>query len=87
MMDNVKSLEGLVMKVNEKLTLVIPLGHQGLESADYSRGVSEAPGEFLKIVIPEWLASMLEIEEGDSVRMRNTDGEFEFQAGTQRSVN
>jgi hypothetical protein len=71
--ENVTSLEGPVLKVNVELMLLIPLADAGAESVERARGISEVQGEFLKIVIPEWLAGMLEIEEGDLVRV-DSDG-------------
>ena len=85
-MEEVKSLEGLVMKVNGVLTLLVPLGNRGAELAETACGISEAQGDFLKIAIPEWLAGMLEIEEGDLVCVGNTDGEFEIHASSQDPV-
>jgi len=40
----------------------------------------------LKIVIQEWLAGMLRIEEGDSVSVDNADGKFNVRAVNPRSV-
>jgi hypothetical protein len=71
--ENVMSLEGPVLKVNGELMLLIPLEDAGTAVAERSRGISEVQGDFLKIVIPEWLAGMLEIEEGDLVRV-DSDG-------------
>lgn len=70
-MENVMALEGPVLKVNGQLMLLIPLEQRGAGFADYSPGISEVQGNFLKIVIPEWLAGVLEIEEGDLVRVSN----------------
>jgi len=77
-MENVLSLEGPVLKINGKLVLMIPLSAGGDELVDCSRGISELQGDFLKIVIPEWLAGMLRIEEGDLVCVDNTDGKFQI---------
>jgi hypothetical protein len=74
-LENVMSLEGPVLKVNGELMLLIPLADANPESVERSRGISEVQGEFLKIVIPEWLAGMLDIEEGDLVRVQS-DGEL-----------
>jgi hypothetical protein len=85
--ENVKSLEGPVLKVMGELMLLIPLADGGSELVDCSRGVSEVHGEFLKIVIPEWIAGMLRIEEGDLVCVHNTDGEFHINASHPRLLN
>jgi hypothetical protein len=82
--ENVMSLEGPVLKVNGELMLLIPLADTSTEAIERSRSISEVKGEFLKIVIPAWLAGMLEIEEGDVVRVQS-DGELqvgELSSGT-----
>jgi len=81
------SLEGSVLKVKGELMLLIPLADGGSELMDCSRGISEVQGEFLKIVIPEWLAGMLRIEEGDLVRVDNTGGKFHINTTSPRLVN
>jgi len=85
-MEEVMSLEGPVLKVNGELLLLIPLEAGGSELIDCSRGISEVSGEFLKIVIPEWLAGMLRIEEGDLICVSNTDGKFHIVASSPRAV-
>jgi len=85
--ENVMSLEGPVLKVKGELLLLIPLADGGSELMDCSRGISEVQGEFLKIVIPEWLAGMLRIEEGDLVRVDNTGGKFHINTTSPRLVN
>lgn len=85
-MEDVLSLEGPVLKINGELVLMIPLSAGGDELVDCSRGISELEGEFLKIVIPEWLAGMLRIEEGDLVCVSNTDGKFHILASNPRAV-
>jgi hypothetical protein len=62
-MDEELSLEGPVLRINGELMLLIPLEAGGAELMECSRGISEVQGEFLKIVIPEWLAGVLRIEE------------------------
>jgi len=85
-MEEVMSLEGPVLKVNGELLVLIPLEEGGSELIDCSRGISEVSGEFLKIVIPEWLAGMLRIEEGDLICVSNTDGKFHIVASNPRAV-
>jgi len=85
-MENLMSWEGLVIKVGEELMLLIPLEGAGSELMECSRGISEVQGDFLKIVIPEWLADMLRIEEGDLVCVHNTDGKFHVQASNPRPL-
>ena len=83
-MEEVMSLEGPVLNANGELMLLIPLVEGGSELIECSRGISEVQGEFLKIVIPEWLAGMLRIEEGDLVCVHNTDGKFHIHASNPR---
>jgi hypothetical protein len=75
-MEKVMSLEGPVLKINGELVLIIPLSAGGDALMECSRGISEVQGDFLKIVIPEWLAGMLRIEEGDLVCVEDADGKF-----------
>jgi hypothetical protein len=85
-MEDVMSLEGPVLKINGQLVLIIPLSAGADEVVECSRGISELQGEFLKIVIPEWLAGMLRIEEGDLVCVNNTDGKFHIIPSNPRPV-
>lgn len=73
------SLQGPVLMVNGKLTLMIPLEDGGADYVACSRGVSEVEGPHLKIAIPEWLAGMLRIDEGDIVRVSNWDGKLRIE--------
>lgn len=84
-MENTVALEGPVLKVNGELMLLIPLAESRVELLECSRGISEVQGEFLKIVIPEWLAGILRIEEGDLVRV-STDGALHISAPSPRTV-
>ncbi|HWZ98911.1 MAG TPA: hypothetical protein VN025_14230 [Candidatus Dormibacteraeota bacterium] len=43
-------------------------------------------GGCLKVVIPEFIAVVLRIEEGDLVWIHNTDGKFNIQAAKARPV-
>lgn len=85
-MENVMSLEGPVLKVNGELMLLIPLEEANTEVVEFSHGISEVQGDFLKIVIPEWLAGILEIEEGDLVRV-DSDGMLNINWPDPRFVN
>ena len=86
-MDEVMSLEGPVLKINGELVLLVPLEAGGAELIDCSRGISEVEGPHLKVVIPEWLAGMLRIEEGDVVCVSNLDGQFHIQGSNPQPVN
>jgi hypothetical protein len=80
------SLQGPVLMVNGKLTLMIPLGDGGAEFAACSRGISEVEGRCLKIAIPEWLAGILRIDEGDIVRVSNWDEKLHIEPTAARMV-
>jgi hypothetical protein len=79
------AFEGPVLKVNGELMLLIPLAGGRADLIECSRGISEVLGEFLKIVIPEWLAGILRIEEGDLVRV-STDGALRISAASPHTV-
>jgi hypothetical protein len=74
--DPVFSLRGPVQKEDNKLVLRIPLEAGGSNFLECSRGISEIEGEYLKIIIPEWLAGMLRIDEGSVVNVDNANGKF-----------
>ncbi len=80
------SLQGPVLMVNGKLTLMIPLEYGGAELMDCSRGVSEVEGECLRIAIPDWLARMLRIDEGDIVCVSNWDGKLHIEPNVAKVV-
>jgi hypothetical protein len=75
-MDDVFSLQGPVQKEDNKLVLRIPMEAGASNFLECSRGISEIDGEYLKIVIPEWLAGMLRIDEGSVVSVDNANGKF-----------
>ena len=80
------SLQCPVLMVNGKLTLMIPLEDGEAEVAACSRGISEVEGTCLKIAIPDWLAGMLRIDEGDIVRVSNWDGEMRIEPSAAKVV-
>jgi hypothetical protein len=86
-MENVTSIEGHVLKVNGQLMLLVPLDSGNPELMETSPGISEICGEYLKIVIPEWLAGVLSIEEGDLVSIQNSDRKMEVEPGAAGRVN
>jgi hypothetical protein len=85
-MEELMSLQGPALKVNGQLMLLIPLEDGGSELIDCSRGISEVEGLCLKIAIPDWLAGMLRIEEGDVVRVSNWDGKLHIAPSAARPV-
>jgi hypothetical protein len=80
-MEDVLSLEGPVLKINGELVLMIPLWAGVEELQECSRGISEVQGEFLKIVIPEWLAGMLRM-----LCVENAEGRFHITPSNPRPV-
>ena len=85
-MSDVMSLEGPVLKRDGQLLLLIPLDAGGEDFVECSRGISELEDGFLKIVIPEWLAGMLRVDEGDLVVISNANGKFGIWAAVPRLV-
>ena len=85
-MDDVTSMRGPVKRVDGNLTLLIPLDAGGDQFVECSRGIAEVEGEYLKVIIPQWLADKLLIEEGDLVSVSNADGKFNIQAVNPRRI-
>jgi len=86
-MENKTCSEWPLVKANGELMLLVPLEAGVASRLESSRGVLEKQGDFLKIVVPEWLAKMLGVEEGDLVRVSNEDGTLEIQPVETRPVN
>jgi predicted molibdopterin-dependent oxidoreductase YjgC len=76
-----------LVKANGELMLLIPLEIGAANQRVSSRVVSETKRDFLKIVIPPWLAEMLDVGEGDLLRVSNEDGELQIQPVESRLVN
>ena len=81
------SLEGPALLVDGELMLLIPLSDGGAAFVKCVREIGEVQGEYLKVVIPEWIARVLRVEEGDRVTVSTSGGEFGFQAAQPRLVN
>jgi hypothetical protein len=81
------SLEGPVLLVDGELMLLIPLSDGGAEFVECTRGIGEVQGDYLKVVIPGWLADVLRVEEGDRVVVTSTRRTFGIQAVQPRLVN
>ena len=77
-MENTLYSEWPIVKANGELMLLVPLA-ETIGSVNPSGSSLDMHGKFLKIVIPEWLAEMLEVGEGDFLRVSNADGEFQIQ--------
>lgn len=85
-MEDVTSLEGPVTKKDGVLTLLVRLVEGGLELMECSRGISEIEGACLKIEIPEWLAGVLRVKEGDLININNLNGKFNISAVSARPM-
>ena len=85
-MENTAYSEWPIVKANGELMLLVPLA-ESIGSVKPSPVFLDAQGEFLKIVIPAWVAEMLEVEEGDFLRVSNADGEFQIQPVPLRIMN
>jgi hypothetical protein len=85
-MDDVISLEGPVERIDGKLVLRIPLEAGGDQFIECSRGIANVDGEYLNVIIPEWLANKLLIEEGDLVSVSNANGKFNLSPSNPRPI-
>ena len=81
------SLEGPVLSVDGELMILIPLSDGGTEFVECTQGIGEVSGDYLKVVIPEWLAGVLRVEEGDRVVVTSTRRKFGMQAVQPRLEN
>jgi len=80
-MENVTIFKQKVSKVQGRLALLIPLPGIGVEFIECARGISEIRGDFLRVDIPNWLATKLRIKEGSFVMVDNKDGKFNIRLG------
>lgn len=85
-MGNVTSLQRFVENIDGKLMLRIPLAAGGRELVECSRGISEVDGDFLNIVIPDWLAEKLGISEGTTLVVGNANDRFNIRRGDEDSA-
>lgn len=75
-MEHITYLQGPIEKIDGKLILFIPLAAGGDQFIECSKGIAEVEGKYLKVIIPEWLAGTLRIDEGSVVNIDNKDGKF-----------
>jgi hypothetical protein len=59
-----------------ELAIRIPLETYGAALAPFAKGIGEIDGEFLKVIIPPWLAEKLRIGAGSLVIVDNVNGNF-----------
>lgn len=69
-------LQARVQTLNGHLVIYVPLDRGGRQLASITRGLSDTEGAQLKIVIPEWLANEVGIQEGTDVSIDSRDGQF-----------
>ena len=79
-MEATVSLQGPVEQIDEQLVLRIPIEAGGKELHQCCKQISTIEGGYLKIVIPDWLAAKLGLEEGSLVRVDNGDGKLNLTA-------
>ncbi len=70
------SIVGPIELIDGHLTLRIPLRMGGQELAPIAPPTSSVKGDFLYVVIPEWLAEKISVKEGSLVDVTNQDGKF-----------
>jgi hypothetical protein len=70
------SLEAPVLLVNGEYVLMVPLNCDAAEFAQCTHGIAVVQGDFLKIVIPPWLAGALRVEAGDRVVVSSESPKF-----------
>ncbi|HKW88664.1 MAG TPA: hypothetical protein VJN21_07900 [Candidatus Acidoferrales bacterium] len=75
----ITALTGPVERRDGNLVLLIPLAAGGTELINCSCGIGEVEGEYLKIVLRDWLAEKLGISEGSKVHVSNEGGKFNIQ--------
>ena len=75
-MKDVTSLQRLVERIDGQFMLRIPLAVGGDRFVECTRGIGQVSGDFLNIVIPDWMAEKLGISEGSTVAISNADGQF-----------
>lgn len=75
-MAEIVSLEGPLELIEGKLILRIPLTAGGDRLAESAGGIGAVEGEYLRVVIPPWLAEKLKVEAGSLVVVDNRAGRF-----------
>ncbi len=75
-MNDMNCLEGPVVKLDEQLVLLIPINIGGAAVTDSSRCFAALQDEHLTVVLPEWLVTLLRLEEGDRISVLNSGGRF-----------
>ena len=74
--EDVTSLQGPLEEIDGRLMLRIPLDAGGHAFVDCARGIGHVEGEYLVVVIQDWLAKKLGIRAGSIVAVENEAGKF-----------
>jgi len=85
-MENTMYSEWPIVKANGELMLLVPLA-ESIGSVKHLGSFLDMQGKFLKIVIPGWLAEILEVGEGDFLCVSHADGDFQIQPVQPQMVN
>jgi len=59
-----------------KLVLNVPLANGGSEFVECSKGISKVEEKYLKIVVPDWMATKMGFGKGSLVDINNRDGKL-----------
>jgi hypothetical protein len=74
--EGVTSWSGPVESIGGNLTLRIPLAAGGAKLQRCARGIVRVEGDFLAVIIPNWLAEKLDISDGSVIVVDNRGGRF-----------
>jgi len=69
-------LRARVQTLNGHLVVYVPLDRGGRQLASVTRGLSDIEGADLKIVIPEWLAQEIDVQDGTDISIDCQNGQF-----------
>jgi hypothetical protein len=76
----VTSIGGPVEQIDDQLVLRIPLEAGGRELVECARGIGSVQGEFLVVVIQDWLAEKLGLFPGSQVIVDDAGGKFNIRS-------
>jgi len=72
------SLQIVAAIVDGKMTLMVPMEEGGRELSECTRGIAGIEGKNLRIVLPDWLADKVGVQDGSLVEVDNEGGKFNF---------